>query len=331
MENRIITLEEILSLLPETTTLQYVDYRESLDEQTEAIQQCIAARNWEALIMALNDSGWEQEMESKDEYRKQLRKDLQAKYSLKKKQAKILLRVFEEEIDEAIYSRCDDNILKDLLRNTGSLIAHYDTGYYMEADSWNWSTMEVEDEVAKIKAFLEITSEDYDHRLFNVVAQATYGGNLLIYFNLDVEEYLNNSEAKSMTFTDYSMGIVDHHNGSGDVLDDSIKEPFTIQLNPENIFLEKSIKYNWTYSIAGMGSDWCDDTKIAYSDTQSGVEVESSKTNNLLNKEAEYNKTFKEGGCTFGDMDTTRHRNTPYRNDYPCGSKCTRCGTFWID
>jgi len=331
MENRIITLEEILSLLPETTTLQYVDYNESLDEQIEAIQQCIAARNWEALDMVLIDSGWEQEMESISEYSKQLRKDLQAKYSLKKKQAKSLMQVFEEEIDETIYSRCNDNILKDLLRNTGSLIAHYDTGYYMEDGSWNWSKMEIEDEVAKIKVFLEITSDKYDDEIFSVISQATYGGNLLIYFNLDLEEYLKNFEAKSITFTDYSMGIIDHYNGSGDVLDGIIKEPFTIQLNPENIFLEESIKYNWTYAIAGMDSNWCNDTKIEFSDIQSDVEVESSKTNNLLNKEAEYNKTYQEGGCTFGDMDITRHRSTPYINDFPCGNKCLRCGTFWID
>ena len=33
----------------------------------------------------------------------------------------------------------------------------------------------------------------------------------------------------------------------------------------------------------------------------------------------------------FGDMNISRHKETPYRNDYPCGSRCEDCGTFWID
>ena len=37
------------------------------------------------------------------------------------------------------------------------------------------------------------------------------------------------------------------------------------------------------------------------------------------------------GTCTFGDMDIKRHKNTLCINEFPCGMRCTACGTFWID
>lgn len=39
-------------------------------------------------------------------------------------------------------------------------------------------------------------------------------------------------------------------------------------------------------------------------------------------KEALYEKAFREGGCTFGDMNYRRHRDTFYINTFLCGNKC---------
>ena len=37
------------------------------------------------------------------------------------------------------------------------------------------------------------------------------------------------------------------------------------------------------------------------------------------------------GTCTFGDMDIKRYKNTSYITKFPCGMRCSTCGTFWID
>lgn len=47
--------------------------------------------------------------------------------------------------------------------------------------------------------------------------------------------------------------------------------------------------------------------------------------------EAQYEATYKAGWCTFGDTKMSRHRNTKYINEYPCGTHCLQCGHFWID
>ena len=72
-------------------------------------------------------------------------------------------------------------------------------------------------------------------------------------------------------------------------------------------------------------------TIVEFSKRKQRLKIVESETNKLLEQEKKYNDTWKKGECTFGDMDITRHKNTPYQNDFPCGNKCTSCGTFWID
>lgn len=53
---------------------------------------------------------------------------------------------------------------------------------------------------------------------------------------------------------------------------------------------------------------------------------------NIMNEEnKKYDLIFEQGKCSSGDMNINRHRAVMYVNDFPCGSKCTDCGTFWID
>ena len=65
-------------------------------------------------------------------------------------------------------------------------------------------------------------------------------------------------------------------------------------------------------------------------DCSRGV-LKESKNVARMKREAELNKVFREGGCTRGDMDMSRHRDVTYVNEIPCGWHCPHCGTFWID
>jgi hypothetical protein len=79
-----------------------------------------------------------------------------------------------------------------------------------------------------------------------------------------------------------------------------------------------------------MVSNWADSTKVELTSANVG-DIRKSVNAELQQVEAKYNHTYKKGGCTFGDMDTYRHRNVIYINNYPCGNKCKDCGNFWID
>ena len=308
-----VTLEQITELLPEKTSLVYVDYRDSLDEHTDLIQKCVHANNFDALYEKEDEWYGESAYQSIKDYTKQLRKDLRAKYDLSKSEAKELIEEYEDAIKDVIYSRCNDDTIKDLLRNTSGPISHYDTAYEVESGSWQWSEAEVRLERIKIKNLLSIKKSDYDAGIDMMIRQASYGGNLLVFFKMDVEDFIRNEqdpEIKSIKFKNAHIGIIDHCNGSGDCMEIPNHE-FVLPYNQKNVFLEESIKYNWTYSIAGMVRNWCESTVYEFGHDDVG-EVEVSTTNAHLEQEAKYNETYKEGGCTLGDMDITRHRNTSY-------------------
>jgi len=329
MGNLQIKWEEVKELLPETTSLVYVDYRESFDDNFDLLQECLNRKCWSGITEEIEF--YESENDSIDYIEKELKTSLMSKYEISEEQADEIIEENQEAIRDYCYEKNDSTPIDDMLSNTSPMIAHYDTGYYMESESWNWADHRVRYERMKIKKFLGIKDSSHDDGIDMMIQQATYGGQLLIYFNMDFNEFMEKIETtKTICFDGAVIGIVDHYGGSGDIYDGgihNIKLPF----NSNNVFLEKSIKYNWTYSIAGMCTDWADSTIVELLETPIDGEVEDSPQVARQKQEEEYNKTFKEGGCTFGDMDIRRHRNTPYGNNFPCGNKCTECGTFWID
>lgn len=324
------TLNKILELIPDKTYLTYVDQNDSLSGYEKQIQECIHSQSYEHLDEIVFDAYSEQEWDSVKRYKKEFKKELISK-GFKKKKVKRFCEKYDDYIDDKIRSNCADDLISDLIRNTSTIVCHYDTGYEVPSDSWSWKEKQVKVEIAEIKKILKIKNKDYDERIRLMILQASYGGNLLIFFNLDdLDSTIRTEEINSIKFKNAHIGIIDHYGGSGDITELNGHE-FSIAFNPKNIFLEKTIKYNWTYSIAGMVRDWCESTGVEFSKRKMRRKVETSEINKLLEQEKKYNESWKKGECTFGDMDITRHKNTPYQNDFPCGNKCTSCGTFWID
>lgn len=331
MEQIKITKEEIKELIPQRVSLYYVDYQDSLDDHHEIIQRCVSEGKLTSLYENIGEWFQDGSYESENYYKDELVKDIARKYDIDEDEAEELLDEYDDFIRETLHDRDASTPLSDLLRNTQDFIAHYDTGYEVESGSWSWTDAEIRLERYKIKKFLGVNHSDLDKDIDMMIRQASYGGNLLIFFNLDINEFTDQSfEPKSIRFRNYHIGIIDHCNGSGDVMHMSMEE-VTLPFNRDNVWLEESIKYNWTYAISGMCSDWCDSTDVTLLAEEVEGEIETSSTVALQKREAEYNATFKAGSCTAGDMDINRHRNVNYINNFPCGNKCTDCGTFWID
>lgn len=328
MKKEEITLEMLRALLPSRTSLTYVGYNESLDGLEEEMQQCIQEGDLDALSDKVQDAFWEQEADSERKYKEELVKDAVNKYDLEEEEVQeLVFETFEDELRDTIYDRDDSNALKDLLGNTGRVIAHYDTGFYVE-EGWRLNDKEIMVEVQKIKKELGIRTKECNERLRSVVRNAQ-GGEVKIYFELELEDFINN-ESPTIIFRNPNIGVIDHGQGSGDYEEFpglEIKLPY----RKENIFLEKTIKYNWTYAIAGMCSDWCSNVAVSFSDKKTNREMKESKQTARTARDNEYKRVFKSGSCTYGDIDITRHRNATYINDYPCGNKCPDCGQFWID
>lgn len=107
------------------------------------------------------------------------------------------------------------------------------------------------------------------------------------------------------------------------------KEAFIKHLHADR---EQGTGYSWSaiagqigYDEAGIYAEKKKDNKKIYIKLPK-EEKESVKRERELDE-----KWRKTRGCTFGDMNYSRHADKEYINDFPCGSKCKKCGTFWID
>ena len=155
-----------------------------------------------------------------------------------------------------------------------------------------------------------------------------------IYFSLDLEDALTDSpdsDFKQIQFKGRYAIAVYHSNGSGDF--EYMEIDRTFPFTRDNLFTSDADSYS-IESCFGMCSDWLDKTTspvMSVEPLRRKAKITKSKSAAIHAREAEYKRVFKAGGCTAGDMDINRHRDVSYSNDFPCGSRCPHCGTFWID
>ena len=325
-----LKLEDVVKRLDKSYELVCVDYQDDLSERTREIEQVIQKQDWSCLDELLdNEWVWDAQADSVDYILKELKDSLRQEYEFNKNE---LDNWFEENIDwlrDDIYNRDTSEVLEDLLRNTPDPVCFYDTGVeiYECCDR-----KDVVDMIRLVKKTLKIKSKDktYDTVIDIMVQQASYGGKLVIYFKEDIQKLINTSDYNEIYFRDPMIAIIDTCNGSGDHTELN-KYEFSLPFNPENIFLDKNIKYSYTYEVCGMYDSWCDCTYVSFKKTNKKKKINKSSLHNEQEREEQYNKVYKSGKCTFGDMDMKRHHNTFYLNEFPCGTHCKDCGTFWID
>ena len=185
----------------------------------------------------------------------------------------------------------------------------------------------------KIRRALKLKKGQYDDEILELVQNASYGGELRIYFNAMFDKLLtHNQDADFRTirfYGDIVVAIADSRNGSGS--DITLPIDITLPFKRNNLFVDSQVHYSYANEICGMSNEWCDSTRWETGMKPSKGSILTSKMAEHQLQEAEYEKTFRAGKCTFGDMNYTRHRNTLYINEFPCGNKCPHCGTFWVD
>jgi len=335
--------ERIKKYLPDYVCLYYVDYRDNLEDRSNAglLQKCIEKNSLQPLDEAIYD-WWDCPTE---EYMDAIYK------AMKADDLEELYYANEEEIRDWLYENDKSTPVEDLLRNTGGITFFYSLG--MEVDGWHRGDFfcnpyrgESEAMAAyRVSRKLGIRKGTKDYELIEeMVSEAGGGGELRIYFETSVDELISGAEEnrlywtnedgkkdfKSMRFMgNVKIAIYNPNEGSG--WETTIYLDKVFPFKRENLFVSETEKWDIESSF-GMCGDWLrdkDTPAMLYKSCKGAIR--ESKTAERNKREAELTRIFRAGGCTHGDMDMSRHRDVHYVNEVPCGSHCPHCGTFWID
>ncbi|MFZ2992427.1 MAG: hypothetical protein WA061_01815 [Microgenomates group bacterium] len=332
METKEITYEDIEKLLNKSYDLIYVDYRSNLDDSLESVAEAIRTQDWCHIDQNCDDWFWECQCDSLDFIAKELKDEIEKEFDITEEEAEELMEEHWENLRDVIMDRDESDPIKDLIRNTRDIVMFYDTG-----EEFYDGCLSDQDEVDKmckqIKKALKIPLKEtkWDNDIDMMIRQGD-NGRLVIYFTGDINEMMHLSDKNVVEFTNPNIAIIDTWNGAGDNCQ-LVGHKFAIPFEIKNFFIDKEVKYSYTYEVCGMSTNWCDGTGISF--RKKKTSAKKAKVNESyaeeLAREKRYKETFEKGGCTPMDMDMRRHRNTYYLNEFPCGTHCPHCHTFWID
>ena len=329
-----IQLEQILELLPAYVSLCYVDYHENLNNHIDLLQSCVESNSLDKLYEEMNEAYMDCEAESLHEYKKELPNEIVRKHKVNEDTAcRLVFEIYQNEIEWELYKRNDSDVVKDLLKNTRNFSVFIDTGLEIDSDSWRWTRSEQTCWLKKVKRKLKIISSQWDNDIRLMLSQASYGGQLVVYFYESAGSLITdtNKDWQSVAFSNPAIAIINTACGSGDHthLDG---HTFSMSFVRENLFIDRYFKYNYVSAVCGMNQDWCENSAAAFSyEKVKGKKSTVSPLTAQALQDRQYAETYRKGGCTPFDMDIRRHRDVYYINDFPCGNKCPHCGTFWID
>ena len=312
---------------PHGTDLIYIDYRDNFDNNKDLMEELANTGFMDNLTE--NMDFWDSEHEAinhiieenfDEDERKQIDED--------------------KDLRQAVVDICQDldtsHPLRDMLKNTARRFFYYDLDYKVEAQGsrefMNDCDYNNEEELARgVAKRLRISYSKYKEELDELVANAWYGGDLVILFVADPSDLY----AEKPNFIKFNSGfevcIMDRGQGSGHSV--KIDRDFTFQFLRENLHDDIGNNgYSFSNEVCGL-CKW-DETDFEWLKKANNKVIEvatNEQAKAIVDRDKQYQKTYNEGGCTFGDMKYSRHRDTEYINNYPCGNKCKICGTFWID
>ncbi len=320
----------IIPHLPTHVDLYYVDYNDSLSENSELLEEALRANSLDPIHEKTSE--WWDGCDSTKSYIDDIRNKLE--------EVEIELSDDDkEEIRDWLYDNDKSTPTTDLLRNTGSINMFYSLG--LEVGGWSepgfmcqsFRSSSIAQEACDIRSVLGITKGTTEaERIDSILENASYGGELRVYFSIGLTDAISEEEDfQQIHFKGQCTVAVYHSNGSGDF--ESIELDKSFPFTRDNLFTSTSDKYSLE-NCFGLSSDWLRDSADPTFSTEplkSKRKIVKSENAARITQEAEYKRVFKAGGCSAGDMDYNRHRGVYYDNNIPCGSHCPHCNTFWID
>lgn len=271
-----LTLETVKSYLNKKYNLVCIEQRDRFEDKEELklVQKSIQEQDWffieesqEDWLMDARDQGYDYAID-------ELANEVAKGENISVDDVKSFLETDDgHEIQDIIYERDESNPVLDLCRNTGEIVFFYDTGmevYDVALDE------ESKDEVVKgIKDTFSITDDSHDKYIYIMLSESQ-GGQLVVYFTSKIEPMMEVQGMNRVEFKNAHIAIVDHQNGSGDSMElEGVK--FSLPFDPKNLFIDRCIKYNYTYEVCGMDDSWCASTRFGfYHEDGQDVEVKAS-------------------------------------------------------
>lgn len=333
-QDRELTLDVVKSYMDKTYTLSYTcGYDENLDDNLGLVQKVIQEQDMTSLYEESDEWYEDQRWDSIEYIKKELKKEISENEDIDVEVINAFFEDYQYEIEGLIYDKDDSDVLRDLIRHTSDPAMFYDTGEYIDSTEFD-NSKDIKSKRQFIKRALHIPAKEtrWDRDIDLMLCQASYGGRLVIYFQGDLEDWLDVKGNNKVEFSSPSIAIIDNYNGSGDSTElDGHK--FSLPLDTKNVWIDKTLKYNYTHEVCGMSDSWCNGTGVKLFKQTRGkkAKVQKSTVGAMMDVEKMYQDAFDKGGCTFGDQSMKRHRNLYYENEFPCGTHCPHCNTFWID
>lgn len=302
-----------LKSYPRGVDLAYVDYREDLNDHLDILQ--------EVVLTGYSDKFNDKEFEWYDEQRA----DAVHEY-IKEVYAEYDVDDIEDELRSMVYDSDTSNVFKDLMRNTRAQVFFYDLDH--EVPGYPDNNEKAAKEVAKV---LKMDFKSHRDKLVELVANASYGGTLCLLFSADVSWFEGDpkNDKKYVVIKDATVCVMDRWNGSGH--DVHGLGDFKVRMDRTRFKLDEDAPgYSFAGDVCGMTVD--EATLVETNDIKGVIGPKPPREPSEAEKmEMMYEKLWKEGKCSLGDMNPKRHKETYYINDFPCGTKCKTCGNFWID
>lgn len=309
---------------PKGCELIYVDYRDSFEDAGQLQEVLKSEDSYDP------DWYWEAQADSIEYILREYRE-----------QNGLIWEDMTDEVREVMIDWLHDhdtsNPLKQLLKNTGSQLCYIETPDTIESYT---DEPEASDRQRKYLHKKYGQNNDAQKKEIDyILNEQFYSAPASFYFYADVEDLYNAliSGKKYITIQNAYFADVDRIQGSNWIGNKGIFDLVVpLSVFKENFYLDKAkgTGYSWN-EIAGMTG--YDDAVVGAGDKKPAgyIALMDAETSEAQKREqrlqAQWDKTHK---CRAGDFDMNWNRHSgekPYSNNYPCGNKCTECGTFWID
>lgn len=317
--------------------IYYVDYRDNMshlswDEWLELIREWYLERdvteNWETDITYIVDEAYEAlGLEDRDDE-------------------------IHDYIIDLIYEHCSNDPMDQLLRNTRHQNIVHVIGDVTDVelpseveDSEDYSEYDLlairagillgrtlEDMLA---LFISIEPEGTKEwwKYYSICNEGFGYTKLCVAYQMDADDipkiHTSFTNGDKVKLRNWDVGVINNSEGSGWMASNKfVVDPvFTFDIN--QCYHDKAMgRYGYYDQVVG---DDADHGQIIVVEKATVPLVTEDPLAAMRAVEAAYELAYKNWGCTLGDTKYDRHRNTKYINEYPCGTHCLQCWTFWID
>lgn len=235
------------ALLNSEYELIYIDYRDSLDMQT--IKDCLDKNSLEPIYETIDWWTWDARMRSINYLLENDIKDRLITSGLSSTEADAYIESNREALEDAILERDVSNPATELLRNTTN------PACFITLESYDLSSDgDVDYNLPIIKRVLGIDDDRYDEQL-SIMIQQAWSSELVVYFQLDLDDLEDLFVGKSITFHDPYIALIDNWNGAGDHT--QLKGlTLTVPYEPGDIYIDRLIKYSYSFDVCGLSDGY---------------------------------------------------------------------------